>query len=415
MRRVGSHRYDRDARKMGPRSSPATRRPADAGSAHDGPVGRDHEDLLALNAVCPYYTMFPLDFPRRVLRAARKGDWVLDPFCGRGSTNFAARLAGLPSLGVDSNPVAVAIAQAKLVAASPEQVIAACRNILESEPEPIDIPRGEFWRSCFHQRTLADLCRLRAALMRDCRSDARKALRAFLLGRLHGPLTKKARPSYFSNQMPRTYAAKPRYAVAFWKDRRLAAPKVDVLELVSRKAVAYFADLPSTAGGLVARGDSRFVDLARLLAAAGRNGWPPNVRWIVTSPPYFGMRTYVSDQWLRYWLVGGSSDVAYSFDAQLTHTYPEVFSDELAHVWRNVASVCSSGARMVVRFGGIPDRDQRPRDILYDSFQLADVGWRIVTAKPVGDAKAHRRQASQFIESPASQVEEYDVYAELST
>lgn len=69
----------------------------------------------ALNAICPYFTMFPLEFPRRILaRHARTGQRVLDPFCGRGTTNFAARLAGLETLGVDSNPVAVAITAAKL-------------------------------------------------------------------------------------------------------------------------------------------------------------------------------------------------------------------------------------------------------------------------------------------------------------
>ena len=44
--------------------------------------------LRALNSVCPYYTMFPLDFPLARLAGASTGDWVLDPFCGRGSTNL---------------------------------------------------------------------------------------------------------------------------------------------------------------------------------------------------------------------------------------------------------------------------------------------------------------------------------------
>jgi hypothetical protein len=48
--------------------------------------GRD-KGLYALNAVCPYFTMFPLDFPIAVLRelgASRKRKGiVVDPFCGR--------------------------------------------------------------------------------------------------------------------------------------------------------------------------------------------------------------------------------------------------------------------------------------------------------------------------------------------
>lgn len=47
---------------------------------------------LRLNAVCPYFTMFPLDFPYQHLLDAQPGEWVLDPFCGRGTTNYAARL-----------------------------------------------------------------------------------------------------------------------------------------------------------------------------------------------------------------------------------------------------------------------------------------------------------------------------------
>ncbi|CAL1241131.1 DNA methyltransferase [Candidatus Methylocalor cossyra] len=49
--------------------------------------------------------MFPLDFPLNILkRRAHAGDVVHDPFCGRGTTNYAARLLGLSSLGVDSSP-----------------------------------------------------------------------------------------------------------------------------------------------------------------------------------------------------------------------------------------------------------------------------------------------------------------------
>src|SRR5687768_1933571 len=44
-----------------------------------------NEPRHRLNALCPYFTMFPLDFPLRALGRAKPGDRVLDPFCGRGT------------------------------------------------------------------------------------------------------------------------------------------------------------------------------------------------------------------------------------------------------------------------------------------------------------------------------------------
>ncbi len=78
--------------------------------------------------------MFPLDFPLGILRGhAKPDDRVLDPFCGRGTTNFAARLAGLDSLGLDSSPIAVAITASKLVATTIEEILEEAEEALTVE------------------------------------------------------------------------------------------------------------------------------------------------------------------------------------------------------------------------------------------------------------------------------------------
>src|SRR3954469_24782456 len=152
----------------------------------------------ALNAVCPYYTMYPLDFPLSVLkRHGHPGEWVLDPFCGRGTTNFAARLLGMPSFGIDSSPVAAALARAKLAYATPGRVVSCAHAILRGGSTPA-MPAGEFWAWAYHSDTLVDVCRLRDALFDSCVSPTRVLLRAIVLGALHGPQP-KGRPSYFSN------------------------------------------------------------------------------------------------------------------------------------------------------------------------------------------------------------------------
>lgn len=357
-----------------------------------------------LNGLCPYYTMFPLSFPMRRLRSGKAGEWVLDPFCGRGTTNFAARLLGLPSIGIDSNPVAVAIAQAKVVATSPERIVRACREILASAREPCGVPEGAFWRTCFHRDTLNEVCVVREALLRDCRSAARKALRGLLLGRLHGPRTKGA-PSYLSNQMPRTFAPKPKYAVGFWRRRKLTPPRVNVLDLVGRMSHWYFREVPRHVPAHIIYGDSGSVDLAHL---------GPRASWVVTSPPYYGMRTYVPDQWLRNWFLGGPPHVPYSAEGQIVQSSQDDFAEALAKVWANVAGACRPGARLSVRFGAIHDRRCDPRDLIRASFRRCDEPWSVRAVRSAGRASHGKRQAGQFGRVLRSPVEEWDVLATLA-
>src|SRR5262249_3119923 len=167
-----------------------------------------------------------LDFPLEQLRRYPKTKRVLDPFCGRGTTIYAARLAGVPAVGVDINPVAVAIARAKLARSSVDSVMNLARTLL-TEPAG-EVPDGEFWQWCFHPDTLLEVVTLRHKLLSIRDTAASELLRAVVLGGLHGPRN-VGEPSYLSNQMPRTYASKPDYAVRFWKSRDLQPLRVEAL------------------------------------------------------------------------------------------------------------------------------------------------------------------------------------------
>lgn len=358
------------------------------------------DQIHALNAVCPYYTMYPLNFPLRVLKEhGRPGDWVIDPFCGRGTTNFAARLRNMPSIGVDSSPVAAALAQAKLATAAPSGVVASARAILKAAKGPKSLPAGEFWTLAYHERTLVQLCQLREALLAECSSDTLILLRAIILGALHGPRPKGA-PSYFSNQSPRTFAPKPNYAVRFWSARGMQPVDVDVLSIIKTRADRYLTEPPPRVAGKVLLGDSR-------VAATFTD--TPKARFIVTSPPYFGMRTYLPDQWLRLWFLGGPDHVEYRQpEGQLEHSGADHFAAEMGRVWMNVGSHTTKDARLIIRYGGIHDRGAVPMDVLKKS--LADSGWKMKTAKAVPDPVAARRQVLQFGTEPKRAITEYDVY-----
>jgi hypothetical protein len=348
--------------------------------------------------------MFPLDFPLRRLERAHPHEWVLDPFCGRGTTIFAARLRGLRSVGIDSNPVAAAIAAAKLASADPDAMVGRARAIVDSPREPLPIPEGAFWRLAFHRETLRDICLLRDHLVRSCTSDAEIALRALVLGILHGPM-QIGNPTYLSNQMPRTYATKPDAAVRFWRKHGLMVPpRVDVLDAIRRRAKHTFAIVPPPISGEVHLGDARHVH--RLLPRSRR------FSWVITSPPYFGMRTYRPDQWLRNWFLGGAPRVDYAQDGELSH-HADKFVDELASVWSSVARRCEPGARLIVRFGSLPSIPVDARELLRSSLRQAAAGWKIMRWASAGSSALGKRQAQQFGRCSNAAMTEIDAFARL--
>jgi len=355
----------------------------------------------ALNGICPYFTMFPLDFPLNILkRRARASDVVLDPFCGRGTTNFAARLIGLRSVGVDASPVAAAITASKLAKVSCEDILAEARKIL-AEGETRHIPVGKFWQWAFHPSVLHALCRFREAFLESCTASTRVALRGIVLGALHGP-RQKTFPSYFSNQCPRTYAPKPAYAVRYWKERGLVPEAIDILAVIERRARRYYGTSLGT-NGFVRLADSREADAVQPEEPHAQ------FNWVITSPPYYGMRTYVADQWLRNWFVGGADTVDYANRDQILHSSPEKFAAELRQVWCNASNVCAPSAKMVIRFGGITDRSADPLGIIKESLTCS--GWKITTIRQAGTAAHGRRQADTFLRKRSKPVLEYDIWA----
>ncbi len=352
----------------------------------------------ALNAICPYWTMFPLSFPLAVLAEAKKGEWVLDPFCGRGTTLYAARKLGLPAVGIDSNAVATAIAAAKLVAVKPDAIVRLAEHLLKTGEEPT-VPEGEFWQWCFAPAVLHALCCMREGLA-DRHDNVAVALRAILLGALHGPRNKGA-PSYFSNQMPRTYSTKPAAALSFWRAHDLHPHETDVLAIIGRHADRRYSIAPRRMDGSVHNGDARAV-LSRLRQ---------RFDWVITSPPYPGMVTYRPDGWLRGWMVGGPAEPDYNRNGQLGSLTGARFVMGLAEIWKAVAKRCKPHACLAVRFGALPSaRHGEPEDLLMASFQ-ASGRWRVLSIKDAGTpARVGARQANQAMKV-GKHVPEVDVLA----
>lgn len=348
--------------------------------------------------------MFPLEFPTRILRRASRDIVVLDPFCGRGTTNYAARLRGIYSIGIDTSPIAVAIAKAKLANTSLSKVMNLAEQILE-QTQDCNLPEGDFWDWAFHPQTLHQICKLRSGLLQAEETDEVVMLRALVLGCLHGPRQKNVNsPSYFSNQMPRTFSSKPKYSVRYWKERNLQPLRIDVRHPLYKKANRVLCrELNSiSCSENIFLADSSQQDIFRKFHK------PINL--VVTSPPYYGMTTYVQDQWLRNWFLGGSSEVNYQQSQQVSHSSPEDFSTSLSKVWNNIYDVSQNDIRMIIRFGSLTSRPVEHQEILLDSLRESKAPWRIYTRRKVEFASKGRRQVEHMgarVQSTALQEVDY--------
>lgn len=369
-----------------------------------GEGGRLSDDARhALNAICPYFTMFPLEFPTKILaRRGRTAALVLDPFCGRGTTLYAARQRGKRAIGIDCSPVAVAISRAKLAAFSVEEPMALARSLLDGGANPVG-PEGDFWRLAFHGETLRDLCRLRDGLLAGEDTDAAVLLRAVILGVLHGPRTKVG--SYLSNQMQRTFSPKPNYAVKFWTTRGFVPARIGVLEAIERK----LRRMKAGRYHLTERG-WRDVHLGDSSLATSYVGVPSEVDAVITSPPYYGMRTYVADQWLRHWFLGGPERVDYTELGDLPTSSLNDFVNGLGRTWANVAAVSSAKLGLFVRFGTLPSRPVDARRLLLASLEASCLPWRVISIRNAHTAEAGRRQVGQM-RTHGAPLEEFDLHA----
>ena len=251
----------------------------------------------------PYYAMFPMDFACEVIsRHSQQGDFVLDPFAGRGSSVFAAAALNRCALGIEINPVGWLYSKVKLFPAAKEDVsqkLSAIVKLSEHYKEEAQ-EMSEFFSTCFSKNVLSFLLAAREHL--EWKSNhIDSTLMAFILLYLHGK-----RSQSLSNQMPMTKSTSINYSLEWWKSKNLLTPpEIDIEKFFETrfrwryaKGVPIFTDIE------VIFGDST-TELQHFHA---RQTPPKEISLLFTSPPYYGVTNYFVDQWLRMWVLGGASE-----------------------------------------------------------------------------------------------------------
>jgi hypothetical protein len=348
---------------------------------------------LALHAICPYFAMFPEKFVRdQVEEYSKPRDWIFDPFCGRGTTVLESLLLGRNAAGVDINPVAFCVSQAKAERPSLENILTHIEklemryNRSSWEKERQQLPM--FFKRAFYSTTLCELLFLKANLnWRNDRAD--RFIAALILGSLHGEMDKSS--SYFSNQMPRTICLKPDYSLRYWRERKLFPKKREVFVMLREKARYRLKDFPVCSDGKVALADARN-------SSKEFNNLINRVSLVVTSPPYLNVTNYEEDQWLRLWFLGGETRPTYGKISRDDRHHAAVrYWQFLKETWQGLAPLLKKGAKIVVRLGAIGMGEDELAEQLKLSIVEIFPQARLIT-KPQR-SEIVRRQAQSFMPS----------------
>jgi hypothetical protein len=244
----------------------------------------------------PYYAMFPMKFAFKVIKNySNKGDYILDPFSGRGTSIIAASLLNRKSVGIEINPLGWIYTKVKLNPSSKNRILTRLDSIYRishtNRSKLKDYPK--FFKMCFCEDVLAFLITARDRLNWK-KSPIDRTLMSFLLVYLHGRIGEG-----LSNQMMMTKSMGDNYSINWWKEHRLKKPpQINSYEFIkSRIEWRYEKGRLNLNHNEVHLGDS-----SKILKKIDKK-----FNLLFTSPPYWSLTDYHVDQWLRLWLLGYDS------------------------------------------------------------------------------------------------------------
>ena len=236
----------------------------------------------SIESIHPYPAKFIAEIPRAFLSTLPlpEGTMVLDPFCGSGTTLMESQRAGIPSVGIDLNPIACLISRVKTSPApagferSAIEVLEAARD--KRDPSRQEIPNVDHWFKPEVQEAIAALVE---AIERHPETDCRDALRLALSSIL----------VRVSNQESDT-----RYAAV---DKSLG--RRDVFDLFLSASGKLLRALAERRWPLV---PTKVIEADVLTVPAAAIGRP--VGMVITSPPYPNAYEYWLYHKYRMWWLG---------------------------------------------------------------------------------------------------------------
>lgn len=261
-----------------------------------------------LHQLSPYIGKLKSSIAKDLIdKYTKKGDFIVDPFCGAGTVPLQAVLMQRNAFGADISPYARVLSQAKLHAPnSLDYAICRAESLLRQAEErhAPDLRQVPLWvREFFHPSTLREAINFAQV----CKEKRESFFLACLLGILH-----HQRPGFLS--FPSSHL------VPYRRDKRYPRENYPQLyeyrelrpRLIAKVARAYKRSVQKDDTiGLIRK--FRHASIENLTL-------PQHFDCVITSPPYMNALDYGRDNRLRMWFIdsGYKRDIDQRFTGSIT-------------------------------------------------------------------------------------------------
>ena len=144
-----------------------------------------HNQRALTHGIHKYPAKFFPELPRWIIkRYSEKGEMLLDPFMGSGTTNLEASLLGRHSIGVDVDPFSRFLASAKTTVLPSNELFSSWLSLRErvegySEPSHVDgVPDFPYRDNWFKSYILKELAHIKVEIEK---TDASRSIKDFFL------------------------------------------------------------------------------------------------------------------------------------------------------------------------------------------------------------------------------------------
>lgn len=272
---------------------------------------------------------------------SKKGDVILDPFCGSGSVGFEANLRGRLCFLSDSNPLALRIAKAKLDPADITEVTLKLQ--LCNVRRPINIAAfSQTFKPFYDVDTFRELVNLKLFL-KGSEDPVSRFVEILAADLLHGHTA-----GYFSVYSSPVASLNPTEQEALNIRRGQTPDYRSVIPRILRKAAMVLRDGVSSQMRDLRRRNKIALSDARNLSAVGTS----SVDLSIFTPPLISQINSLDRRWLANWFLGFPTDSVES--ASSTITSVDDWAEFMNGVLLEVARVSRNGARAVINLREVP-------------------------------------------------------------